>query len=368
MKIFHCYCGNTVYFENTRCFACNRELGFLPDKGALVALEPAAEALWRPLPPGAGLYRKCDHFRLENGCNWMLEESDPQSLCRACRLNRVIPDLGLPHNRVRWARIETAKRRLLFDLSRLGLTVLGRNEDPQSGLAFDFREDADPGVEFSDSIAPAQRVFTGYGNGLITINLAEADSGVREQTRERMNERYRTLLGHFRHEIGHYYFEHLVRDVPELTEFRELFGDERRDYGQALQAYYANGPLSGWEQSWISAYASAHPWEDWAETWAHYLHIAATLELAHDHEFVAESRQSRALTQAGDAYGQKARDYRIIDGTLAEALGDWTRLTVVLNDLNRSMGMPDAYPFVLAGHVISKLDFVHRIVTAAARV
>jgi len=366
MKIFHCHCGNTIHFENTRCLACGRVLGFLPDIGPLAALEPAGEVLWRALTPGTGLHRMCDNYRLQNGCNWMVPESDPQTLCRACRLNQLVADLSVSHNRVRWDRIETAKRRLLFELARLGLVVVGRDEDPQRGLAFEFLEDHDLRMEFSDSVAPVRRVYTGHRDGLITINLAEADPSVREQMRESMNERYRTLLGHLRHEIGHYYFERLVHDTPRLAEFRELFGDERRDYGQALEAYYAIGPAFGWEKFWISAYASAHPWEDWAETWAHYLHIAATLEIAHDHDFVVGGQRLRPSVLTAAESGQQASDYRIIDGTLAEALRHWTRLTVVLNDLNRSMGMPDAYPFVLSPQVTNKLGFVHRVVAAAA--
>ena len=42
----------------------------------------------------------------------------------------------------------------------------------------------------------------------------------------------------------------------------------------------------------------------------------------------------------------------------------WNAVTLALNSLNRSMGMKDAYPFVLTAPVLDKLRFVHKLVQA----
>jgi hypothetical protein len=196
------------------------------------------------------------------------------AFCQACRLNRTIPDLGRPEHLLRWQRLEAAKHRLVYSLLRLGLALVSKFEDPDTGLAFDFL--ADPPAGFPDG----PNILTGHAQGLITINLAEADDAEREHTRKEMAEPYRTLLGHFRHEIGHYYWEQLVRDGPWLEWFRTMFGDERQDYGACLERHHAEGPPPDWQERFVSGYASAHPWEDFAETWAHYLHIVDTLETA----------------------------------------------------------------------------------------
>jgi hypothetical protein len=89
------------------------------------------------------------------------------------------------------------------------------------------------------------------------------------------------LLGHFRHEVGHYFWDRLVATDPhQLEEFRVLFGDDRQDYGEALKRHYDEGAPANWQDTYISMYATMHPWEDFAETWAHYLHIVDTLETA----------------------------------------------------------------------------------------
>jgi hypothetical protein len=193
---------------------------------------------------------------------------------RACQLNRTIPHLETPGNLLRWQRLEAAKHRLVYGLLRFGLPLTSRAEDPQAGLAFDFL--ADSGPAFRENA----QAMTGHSQGLITINIAEADDAERERHRQDMAEPYRTLLGHFRHEIGHYYWERLVRGGTWLEPFRALFGDERQDYGAGLERHYAAGPRPDWSQRFVSAYAGMHPWEDWAETWAHYLHIVDTLETA----------------------------------------------------------------------------------------
>ncbi|HRQ48805.1 MAG TPA: putative zinc-binding metallopeptidase, partial [Rhodocyclaceae bacterium] len=270
--------------------------------------------------------------------------------CRSCRLNRTIPDLGVAGNKDLWQSLETEKRRLVFTLLRLGLPVVPRNRDA-SGLEFDFLADVEP------SFNERSRVLTGHVRGLITVNVAEADPAQRERMRGRMAEPYRTILGHFRHESGHYYWDRLIRDGHWLDAWRNLFGDEQLDYAQALEHHYRYGPPLHWGQRFISAYASSHPWEDWAESWAHYLHIVDTLETAY--QFGLRSRP-RAGDSSAPGVAHDFDPYNLDD--FEPLIEQWLPLTFALNSLNRSMGHAHAYPFVLAPAVIEKLTFVHRVV------
>ncbi len=357
MKTYHCHCGNTLHFENSLCLNCGRATGFLPDRRLLAALDPvdkaAPEGGVRLLKPTAGgdLYRLCANWSQQDVCNWVVRAEDPQPLCASCRLNRVIPNLSEPNNRRLWYRIEVAKRRLLYTLFALGLPVEGRATDPERGLAFEFLADQTTSQEFVDPAGDRRRIVTGHRGGLITINLAEADDTARERMRERMHELYRTLLGHFRHESGHYYWERMVAGTAWHEPFRELFGDENADYARALASYYGGGGEAGWEGRYISAYAAAHPWEDWAETWAHYLHMVDTLETAQDFGLRLGGRPLASPQGRGGPVG----DFEVL-------LVDWSHLTTAMNALNRSMGLPDPYPFVLNGTAVDKLAFVHRVV------
>ena len=203
--------------------------------------------------------------------------------------------------------------------------------------------------------------MTGHDNGLITIALTEADDVEREKMRTALHEPYRTLLGHFRHEIGHYYWDRLVDDGGRLDAFRALFGDDRADYAEALQRYYDNGAPPDWQTRFVSAYAASHPWEDFAETWAHYLHIIDTLEIAGAFEISVHPRIARtdALDATVDFDPYRATDvHRLVD--------TWLPLSLALNSLNRAMGQPDLYPFVLSDPAIAKLGFVHDTVAAQA--
>jgi hypothetical protein len=252
--------------------------------------------------------------------------------------------------------MEQSKRRLLYTLYKLNLPVVSRKQNPQKGLAFAFLEDQVED-EFGDELTVKNYVSTGHNAGLITINLSEAEHTARIEMREKMNEQYRTLLGHFRHESGHYYWDRLVNNSPFIEEFRRLFGDERIDYKLALQAYYHNGPSLNWQNVWISAYASMHPWEDWAETWAHYLHMVDTLETANDLDF------SIAGNQIVDPLAELNRyDELYIETRFTQLFNHWSQLTNALNALNRSMGLDDAYPFVISITALKKLRFVHHIV------
>jgi hypothetical protein len=350
MKTFHCHCGNRLYFENTSCLACGRRTGFLPRLGELVALEPSGGDGWRVLRPDydGGPVRLCENFAHSHVCNWLLTADESGHYCQACRLNRAIPDLSEPGYHRYWRRIEAAKRRLVYTLNALGLPVPSKQDDPDKGLGFAFLADPKPTLEFSDQLEGNQRVMTGHASGLITINIAEADDVERERMRKSMRERYRTLLGHFRHEIGHYYWLLLVQDSAELGPFRHLFGDERADYQQALRTYYDEGPRADWSEHCVSAYASSHPWEDWAESFAHYLHMVDTLEAARHLGYLAEPDPAPG-------------------GEFAALVAQWVELTIGMNELNRSMGLRDAYPFVLSPKARDKLAFVHDVVQLGAR-
>ncbi|MGK2913760.1 MAG: zinc-binding metallopeptidase family protein [Porticoccaceae bacterium] len=358
MKLFNCsVCNQLIFFENIQCVHCGHALGYLSDVDLLSALDPAGENLWRALAAKAGQanYKMCLNYRDQQVCNWVLPAENPADLCPACNLNQTIPDLSNPQNHLYWQRLEIAKRRLVYGLRALGLPLQNKQEDPEHGLAFAFL--ADPDGEFKES----NRVMTGHAEGLITINLAEADDAVRERRRLDMNERYRTLLGHLRHESGHYYWERLVNPSDLLEPFREIFGDERTDYDIALQHHYDNGPPAGWELSFVSTYASSHPWEDWAESWAHYLHIVDTLETTRQFSLRVTTPVAGTSTATPDGVASYCP-------LSSEAMiASWLPLTYAINSINRSMGQPDMYPFVLSELAIKKLAFVHQVITSNVR-
>ena len=268
MKAHYCSrCGQRVFFENVTCTACGAALGYVPGEG-MMSFEVDAEN-WNRLGNDGTPQRPCANYVGHSVCNWMVACDDATELCRSCRLTRMIPALVAPGNVERWATIEQAKRRLVHALIERGLPVVSKSEDERNGLAFELLEET----------PSTPHVVTGHDSGVITLNIAEADDAVREQTRLAMHEPYRTLLGHLRHESGHYYWDRLVSGTPLQDEFRSLFGDERAGYTAALNTHYAS-PRLDWQDGFVSAYASSHPWEDWAETWAHYWHIADGLETA----------------------------------------------------------------------------------------
>jgi hypothetical protein len=353
MRLFACQsCGQMVYFENVSCTRCEAVLGFAPDDLEVTALAPLDDDRWQPVG-GTRTYRHCANRGRHQVCNWLVPADEPEAFCIACRLNHTIPDLDIAGNSVLWQRLETEKRRLVYSLLRLGLPIVPKTVDP-SGLAFDFLADTAP------SFNETGRVLTGHAAGLITLNIAEADPVVREQMRSAMAEPYRTILGHFRHESGHYYWDRLVRDGPWLETVRACFGDDTEDYALALQRHYEVGPTPDWPERHVSAYAAMHAWEDWAETWAHYLHIVDTTETAAEFGLSVRPKVGTSAdlyVEAGiDPYDEP--DFRVV-------LAHWLPLTYALNSLVRSMGHDHVYPFVLASTVIEKLDLVHRIVRAA---
>jgi hypothetical protein len=346
MKLFTCQnCNNPIHFDNTLCVNCKHRLGYLPRLCNMTALEPAGQA-WSALADIGKSYALCANSKFD-ACNWLVPADEMSPLCAACRHNRKIPDLANPSNIARWQKLELAKRYLFYSLMRWNLPMPDRVEDPKEGLAFDFLSD-EPLPDGS-----VKRVLTGHEYGVITINIAEADDGERERLRTAMGEPYRALVGHFRHEIGHYYWDRLVRDSDKIDRFRSLFGDEREDYGEALKRHYENGSPQDWQESFISGYAASHPWEDFAETWAHNLHMVDALETAHAFELSAKvpmGLASDGMTIDFDSYAER---------DVPRLVKSWAPLTVVINSINRSMGQPDLYPFVLSTPVVAKLQFVN---------
>lgn len=344
MRLYACsVCDNQLYFESYRCTRCGSALGFIASQLFMTALKPKDDGRFEALEPtlaGQSFAYCANHD--SGSCNWLISDGDQSTFCRSCRLTSTIPDLSDEASRSAWVKLEQAKRRLLYTLLRLGLPFESSNE-PSLGLSFQLLQGT-----------PSRPVVTGHARGVVTINVAEADAAYRENERVRLGEAYRTTLGHFRHEVGHYYFDRLVADGPFLDRFRDLFGDERADYEASMKRHYESGPLNGFEERFVSGYASMHPWEDWAETWAHYLHIVDTLETA----------QSYGLSvKAPEQGGQRPVRVSSYDLSDFDSLMElWLPVTLALNGLNRSMGLADAYPFLISETVKRKLAFVHEIV------
>lgn len=385
-RAFKCQCGRPVFFRNSTCVVCHTPLGYAAGRGLLIPLEPvlsspasadtapaAADdardepALWREFGAGADAprYSRCGNLTSASACNWLVAVDDafqgPERLCRCCRLTRTLPDQSVASNPLWWNRIELAKRRLVSSLIGLRLPVLSKvAEDPSTGLIFDLLR------------APAggPPVITGHDDGVITIDVEEADDATREQRKNALHEPYRTLLGHLRHETGHYYWQRLVEHSPWLAACREVFGDDRQDYMAALRHHYEAGPPADWGEHHVSAYASSHPWEDWAETWAHYLHMVDTLDTARSFGLDGERVELHYERYTPDSLGTLAATVPAGESGADDflpLLNGWMELTGVLNELSRSMGVQDFYPFVLAAPAVRKLHLVHRVVTSAAQ-
>ena len=330
MRAFTCpTCDQLVFFENSVCLRCATPLGVDPARRELVAVKDG-------LVPCANLDLAA--------CNWLLPEHDvpEDGLCVCCALTRTRPADDDVEGLAAFADAEAAKRRLVFQLLELRLPVEPHDDETGEGLAFDL---------LSSRHGP---VTTGHDDGLVTLDLAESDPVHRTEVRLELGETYRTMLGHFRHEIGHYYQSMLVDQAGRLDACRELFGDERVDYGEAIERHYGEGPPPDWPERYVSSYATMHPWEDWAETFAHVLHILDTIQTAAefgvrilDGPARLPSRPERALDAAEEPDAFDA------------VLDEWLPLTYALNALNRSMGKNDLYPFVLGPEVVAKLRFVH---------
>lgn len=339
MRPFHCgACGQIVFFENTHCDSCGAELGYSPSRRDMLALPPDAD------PAQA---RPCAE-RTRQGCNWLVDPEDPQAQCVSCRLTRVIPDLSLDANLAAWKKIEQAKKRLVLTLLELGLPPEPKQDaDDPWGLAFELRA----------HIEGAPPVLTGHANGVITLNVAEADDVKREAARVALDEPMRTLLGHLRHEIGHYLqYRWLANEEEAMRLCREVFGDERADYPQALARHRAEGPPAEWKTRFISAYASAHPWEDWAETCAHTLLVIDAVKTAAGWGLRLDSPAATTHPQAPSS-GQPLEHV---------VLTHWLPVAQFLNAMNRCLGLHDSYPFLMPDAVLKKMNAVQDLLRRAA--
>jgi hypothetical protein len=338
MLAFACpVCERLVTFESTRCLHCGSELGFDSSRRAMTS--PGASGSQEPP-------YHCANQSLA-ACNWLVDREG--DLCASCVLTRTRPNDGDERGLGGFAAAEAAKRRLLFELTDLGLPVEGWNER-EGGLAFDLLS------------SEQSSVTTGHADGLITLDLDETDPSHRERMRMRLGEPYRTVLGHLRHEIAHYYQPILLGEETLAQErCREVFGDERADYQEAMDRYYKQGAPQGWEQRFVSAYATMHPWEDWAETFAHYLHVRDTLQTAAAYGVRVEG-PSIETNDAPPLHSRPEETEEDI-GTLLEA---WIPMTYALNAISRSMGAPDLYPFVLTAEIEAKLAFIDELVRGQA--
>ena len=340
MRRYYCpNCANEVHFENTVCVKCSLKLGYLSSVDQFVA--SIAELQLETTDSKNNV--DCANRNLI-GCNWLVAPTDTSPYCSSCSHTLIIPDLSTPQNIDRWARLERAKRMLFYALHKFRLPLRSQDEATSEWLRFEFKADllSTDGKEAS--------VITGHADGKVTINIAEADDEIRERHRVAMGEPYRTLIGHFRHEVGHYYWDRLVADAGQVDQFRAMFGDERINYSEALQRHYQSGAPLGWEMLYVSSYASSHPWEDFAETWAHYFHIVDGLETAQNYE-IGSPASSRNL----DHGPYESKNFN-------ELINAWVPLTIAMNAMNRSIGNSDFYPFVLSDAISDKLQFVHNLI------
>lgn len=398
MKTFQCDCQGRpiLFFESSSCNACGRLVGVDDDFDQVEPYEfdEARGQYFKAAQPDV-FYQKCDNHANYHTCNGMVKlrqielsslpisgshlENDmpltgqtptgkeglgaekPEVLCFACRFNETIPDLSVAGHIPLWKKMEAAKRRALFTLNALPVPLKNLVQDSEGGLSFDFTVDRDVNDHFATPIKHQDTIFTGHDSGHITINLAEADDVARSNAKIAMGERYRTLLGHFRHELGHYYFDKLILSQPEHHSLcKQYFGDDDLDYQEALARHYKEGAPANWRENFISQYATMHPYEDWAETWAHYMHIIDTLETAQNFSITGSaSGEDFDKENVGELRLPQDEHYFFVQTPIDSIIDTWMDFSVILNSLNRSMGLEDAYPFVLTQSVRTKLAFVH---------
>ncbi|WP_028474273.1 zinc-binding metallopeptidase family protein [Nocardioides alkalitolerans] len=320
MKSFRCRtCENVLFFENSLCVSCGSALGFSRAERAIVPVEDG-----QYVDASGAVWHVCANLNV-SGCTWLTELEG--GTCFACDLTRTRPADTDAEGMSQFPAAEAAKRRLVVELDTRGFPVVGRDEDPESGLCFDMLSSVD------------QNVVIGHADGVITIDLAESDDARRERVRVDLGEPYRTMLGHLRHEVGHYIEYRLVQGDEVLARCRELFGDDTADYQAEIDRHYDEGPPEDWEERFITTYATMHPFEDFAETFAHYLHISDTVDTAAE----------QGLVTINPSAFSSFRDL---------VVGVWVPLSVALNQINKSMGKDDLYPFVIPDPVLEKLEFV----------
>ncbi len=351
MKTFQCVCGNTLFYENSQCLSCGQEVGWCPSCHRITALKASDDGAYRCGNADCGTrLQKCHNYAAGNVCNRCIPldgaPADPAALCDCCVYNDTIPDLSVDGNREKWARLEAAKRRLFYSLDLLGLPHGTAESGFDPPLAFDFKADSIPSNEFWRAMGNEERVYTGHANGKITINIREADPAERESMRVELDEAHRTLIGHFRHEIGHYYWDLLVKGKREADSIRVFGNHESPTYAEALDRHYREGAPADWQQSYISAYATMHPWEDFAETFAAYLEMTSVLHTA------------------GNVGLGPVPDVR--NAEFDEMVAAKVKLGVAMNEMNRTMGLIDFYPKLLVPAVVEKMRFVHELVRGSS--
>ena len=356
MKPYPCpNCGRPTHFEVRVCPNCAFTLGYDPASDQLLFLGDGGTT-WRDAAGTAHPAVVCANNNKYQICNWLVPAVGKQPMCLACRHNRTIPDLTAPDVPERWAKIEAAKRRLFHALLHMNLPIEtvaeARAKGTEPGLAFDFL--FDPVGEETGTV----QITTGHDAGLVTLNLIEADDVQRERMRTRLGEPYRTILGHFRHEVGHYYFSRLIEDTPEVENFRKLFGDERISYEEAMSKHYGEGG-AGWSTDYVSAYATMHPWEDFAETFAHLMHIIDALATLDGFGMRMTKWSWREEEPEVDFDPYRARTEQLIK--------EWGPFAFAENAINRSMGQPDLYPFQLSNKIVAKLDYINRLLQRAGQ-
>lgn len=349
MNIYPCQCGNTLHFENSTCVNCHREVGWCPACQGIRSLNPIDEHTYSCSNCQATL-TKCSNYRDFNVCNRTIvvtttwQEAD--AYCSCCNLNRIVPDMSVPGNQEKWHKLESAKRRLIYTLDSLGLPYGSRYSGFPLPLVFDFKGDVMLSTQAGANAMIAEKVFTGHADGTITINIGEADPVEREKLRVDFGESHRTLIGHFHHEIGHYYWQLLVQNKCE-EECKAVFGDHSvLNYVTSMNQYYQQGPPADWVSRYISAYASMHPWEDFAETFRAYLEMITILDTAENVNLLLEEEEH----------------IDFLGAPFESMLMKYEQLGIKLNEMNRTMGLLDVVPEVFNQEVIQKMKFVHKLV------
>jgi hypothetical protein len=353
MHTYSCTCGRRLFFNNTVCVGCGSEVGWCEACHTVAPLEPDGEAYRCGNPKCRAAVVKCHNYAVEAVCNRVFaaesaaaepaattDRTNPtvveaHVLCKACRLNDVIPDLSIDGNRERWAKLELGKRRLLVELDDLGLRYASEDVRPdEKPLRFAFQASTEE-----------EHILTGHADGMITINLNETDSVERERLRKQMHEPHRTIIGHYRHEIGHYFWMTLVEGRDEAA-CVAVFGDHTNPpYADALKLYYETGPAQNWQSQFVSAYATAHPWEDFAETWGFYLDMWAVVTTMHHH-------------LPGIAVDPRTLPVEALVKT-------YQQIGVFFNEVNRTMGLKDLVPEIISPQIIEKLAFIHSLIRPA---
>ncbi len=345
MRNFSCGCGATVYFENSQCVVCKSELGWCPACNTLRSIQADSNGQYRCGEPSCGqALSKCHNYVVREVCNRCVltpPATGDRIFCDCCKFNDTIPDLSVDGNHQKWRRIEAAKRRLLYTLDLVGLPYGTAADGFPVPLSFDFKGDTEKKRTLWFNMNKEEQVYTGHSDGKVTINIREADDVEREKARISFGEAHRSIIGHFHHEIGHYFWDVLVKNQCE-AECIAVFGDHNSpDYGAALDIYYKNGAKENWQTHYISGYATMHPWEDFAESFATYLDMISVLDIA----FHADA-----------LFGVEP-----VGASFADISKHFAKLGLLLNEMNRAKGLLDLVPQVHTAGILKKIEFIHEL-------